>query len=171
MVTALNLGSGKRYDPEAVNLDITAATSPDVIHDLDDIPWPFEDDRFELVRAIDVIEHLSHPLRAMEEIHRITRCGGTVEIVVPHFSSANAYTDLTHRSFFGWHSFDYLTGEHFHDFYSPHRFAIRRRRLWFKGGLANRVAQRFAERWPERYEQRWAWMFPACFLDFELEVV
>ena len=107
----------------------------------------------------------------MEEIHRITRRGGTVEIVVPHFSCANAYTDLTHRSFFGWQSFDYLTGAHFHDFYSPHRFAIRRRRLWFKGGLVNRAAQRFAERWPERYEQRWAWMFPAWFLDFELEVV
>src|SRR4051794_11474312 len=98
----LNLGSGKRYEPHAVNLDLSEGTSPDVVHDLEEVPWPFPDDRFERVRAIDVLEHLSSPLAALEEIHRITKPGGRVEIVVPHFSCANAFTDLTHRSFFGW---------------------------------------------------------------------
>src|SRR4051794_36479256 len=114
----LNLGSGKRYDENAVNLDITPSTNPDVVHDLDESPWPFPDDRFDRVEAIDVIEHLASPLAAMGEIHRITRKGGTVLIALPHFSSANAYTDPTHRSFFGYFSFDYVTGENFHDFYT-----------------------------------------------------
>src|SRR4051812_41902587 len=91
----LNLGSGKKYDPNAVNLDITAATHPDVLHDLEQTPWPFPDDRFSRVEAIDVLEHLSEPLTAMGEIHRITRKGGIVVVALPHFSSANAFTDLT----------------------------------------------------------------------------
>ena len=167
----LNLGSGKRYDSAAVNLDITEDTNPDVVHDLEQIPWPFPDDRFERVVAIDVIEHLSDSLATMAEIHRVTKPGGTVTIATPHFSSSNAFTDLTHRAFFGYFSLDYLTGEHFHDFYTRERFIMRRRRIWFRPGLVNRVVQKLAARYPERYEQRWAWMFPALFLEFELEVV
>jgi hypothetical protein len=138
----LNLGCGRRYDVEAVNLDITRATNPDVVHDLEQTPWPFPDGR-----------------------------GGRIHIVVPHFSSVNAYTDLTHRGFFGWHSFDYLTGEHDHDYYTAVRFRTVRRRLWFEGPVNRRVVQRLAERWPDRYEQRWAWILPAWFLDIELEAI
>jgi SAM-dependent methyltransferase len=167
----LNLGSGKRYDAEAVNLDITSDTRPDVVHNLEQIPWPFPDNRFTRVEAFDVIEHLSDPLAAMGEIHRITKPGGRVQIALPHFSSSNAFTDLTHRSYFGYFSFDYVTGEHHHDYYTRARFVMKRRRIWFQPGLVNRVVQRLAERYPERYERRWAWMFPAWFLDFELEVV
>jgi SAM-dependent methyltransferase len=167
----LNLGSGKKYDDRAINLDITEATNPDVVHDLEQVPWPFPDDRFEHIEAIDVIEHLSDPLAAMREIHRITRTGGTVTIALPHFSSSNAFTDLTHRSQFGYFSFDYVTGEHFHDFYTADRFLMKRRRIWFRPSLLNRVAQKAANRWPAQYEQRWAWIFPALFLEFELEVV
>src|SRR3954454_10068177 len=104
----LNLGSGKRYEPHAVNLDLSEGTSPDVVHDLEEVPWPFPDDRFERARAIDVLEHLSSPLAAREESHRIPEPGGSVEIVVPHCSRASAFTDLARWSFFGWESLDYL---------------------------------------------------------------
>src|SRR5215210_7887087 len=72
----LNLGSGRRRDPTAINLDITPDTGPDVVHDLDVLPWPFPDRHFDHVDAIDVIEHLRDPLAVVVEIHRITRPGG-----------------------------------------------------------------------------------------------
>jgi SAM-dependent methyltransferase len=168
---ALNLGCGKRYDAHAVNLDVTPDTSPDVVHDLDETPWPFPDDRFSRVEAIDVIEHLADPLSAMAEIHRILRPGGRVLIALPHFSSSNAFTDLTHRGYFGYFSFDYVTGEHEHDYYTRARFRMVDRQIYFKPGAANRLASRLAARYPDRYEQRWAWMFPAWFLRFELEAL
>jgi SAM-dependent methyltransferase len=166
---ALNLGSGRRYDPVAVNLDRTGETSPDVIHDLEIVPWPFPDGRFGRVEAVDIIEHLSDPLGAMSEIHRITRPGARVHIVVPHFSSANAYTDLTHRGFFGYRSFDNVTGESVHDYYTDRRFIMRSRRIWFYDDPLSRVVQRLAARNPDLYERYWAWRFPAWFIDFELE--
>lgn len=30
---------------------------------------------------------------------------------------------------------------------------------------------RIANRYPQAYERRWAWLFPAWFLSFELEVI
>jgi SAM-dependent methyltransferase len=167
----LNLGSGRQRDPEAVNLDITTDTDPDVVHDLNVVPWPFPDGRFDHVDAIDVLEHLADPLAAMLEIHRVTRPGGTVKIIVPHFSSPNAFTDPTHRSFFGFRSLDYVTGAVIHDFYARERFRMLRREITFERGLLNRLVRRLANRYPERYERRWAWIFPAWFVVYELEVL
>jgi SAM-dependent methyltransferase len=167
----LNLGCGEKRLDDAVNLDLTSATSPDVVWDLHQTPWPFPDNRFDEVLAFDVIEHLSDVIAAMEEIHRVCRHGAKVRITVPHFSCSNAFTDPTHRHYFGYFSFDYFTGEHQFSFYTQRRFRSRRRNLIFAPSLVNKVVRRLASRYPAAYERRWAWSFPAWFLDFELEVV
>jgi SAM-dependent methyltransferase len=166
----LNLGSGRTYDEAWTNLDITADTAPDVLHDLNVRPWPFDDGQFAEVKAIDVIEHLQDPFAALLELHRVCRHGGQVKIVVPHFSSANAYTDITHTTFFGFHSLDVVTGTHNHDYYTQLRYRMLRREIVFKQRLQNKLVHRYAARNPGRYEDTWAWIFPAWFLVFELEV-
>ena len=62
------------------------------------------------------------------------------------------------------------TTEHELDHYSHARFARRTTRISFYASIVNRVVFRLANRWPERYERRWAWVFPAWFLYYELEV-
>src|SRR5438046_1721184 len=101
----LHLGSGLKYEPAAVNVDLVADTRPDVVHDLDVVPWPFPDDRFREVWAYDVIEHLDDIVAAMEEIHRTCVDGAVVKITVPHYSCCNAFTDITHRHYFSVNSF------------------------------------------------------------------
>lgn len=168
--TTLNLGCGLKHVPEAVNLDITRETNPDVIHDLNQIPWPLPDNHFREVLAYDVIEHLEDFIAAMEEIHRVCSDGAVVRITVPHFSCANAYTDPTHRRLFGYFSFDYVTGEGEIQFYSCARFKKLSSRMMFYPSLLNKLVWRIANRYPAAYEQRWAWIFPAWYLYFELEV-
>lgn len=167
----LNLGSGRKKVSGAVNLDITDRTDPDVVHDLNRRPWPFAEGQFLEVLAHDVIEHLDDVVATMEEIHRVCADGAVVRITLPHFSSANAFTDPTHRHYFGWYSFDYFTGEHQFSFYTDRRFRRRESRIVFAPTLVNKLVWRLANRWPSAYEGRWAWMFPAWFLYFELEVV
>jgi SAM-dependent methyltransferase len=169
--SVLNLGCGKKPIPGAVNLDVTPDTNPDVVHDLNRRPWPFPDGRFDEVHAYDVIEHLDDVLGTMEEVHRVLKPGGRVFITVPHYSCSNAFTDPTHRHYFGWFSFDYFTGEHGHDYYTRVRFRTRQRQLVFHPSLTNRLVRRLAARYPAGYERRWAWVFPAWFLFFELEAV
>ncbi len=171
----LQLGSGeKRLDASGdtvVRVDLRADVKPEVVWNLDQTPWPFEDSSFDVVDATDVIEHLSDVVKAMEEIHRVARPGALVRIVTPHFSSSNSFTDPTHRQHLGLFSFDYFTGANEWGFYSRVRFVKKKADLFFTPSIVNKVVWRLARRWPELWERRFAWMFPAWFMSFELEAV
>lgn len=167
----LNLGCGRKPRAGAVNLDRTRRVGPDVVHDLNVCPWPFADDTFEQVYAMDVIEHLDDVPATMEELHRICRHRATIEIAVPHFSSANAFSDPTHRHFFSHATFRYFEDSHPLAFYSAARFRVERCNLIFSPSLVNRVVSHVANRYPDAYESRWAWIFPAWFLSVRLSVV
>lgn len=171
MNDALNLGCGRRHLGGAVNLDISDRVGADIVHDLARMPWPLASDTFGEVHAYDVLEHLDDVPRAMEEIHRVCRAGASVRITVPHFSSANAFTDPTHRHQFSAFSFDYFLADHELAFYSGARFRRKRAQIVFYPSLVNKLVHRLANRFPLAYEQRWAWIFPAWFLSFELEAV
>jgi SAM-dependent methyltransferase len=167
----LNIGCGRRKIAGAVNVDVSDQVGADVVHDLTNMPWPLPSDTFREVHAQDVIEHLNDTVRVMEEIHRICRNGATVHITVPHFSSANAFVDPTHRRFFSYFTFDYFDADHVYGFYSAARFKRTRAQLVFAPSIVNKVVHRVANRRPLAYEQRWAWIFPAWFLSVDLEVV
>jgi hypothetical protein len=165
----LNLGCGLKHIPGAINLDVSTETNPDVAHDLNVVPWPLPRDHFREVLAYDVIEHVDDFIAVMEEIHRVCSDRAVVRITVPHFSSANAYNDPTHRRSFAYRSFDYLTGDS-NQFYSQARFKKLSSRIMFYSSLINKLVWRLANRYPTAYERRWAWIFPAWYLYFELEV-
>jgi SAM-dependent methyltransferase len=169
--TILHLGSGKKYYPEAINVDLVAATKPDLVHNLDVTPWPLLESHFREVWAYDVVEHLADVVKAMEEIHRVSADGAVVKITVPHFSCVNAFSDPTHRHYFSVASFNYFTGDNEFDFYTDRRFKRRVASIVFRPTWVNKVIARLAKRWPSEYERGWAWIFPAWFLYFELEVV
>ena len=155
----------------ALNLDLSADVGAEIVHDLTRMPWPLPAGQFREVYAFDVIEHLANIVGVMEEIHRICRPGAKVHITVPHFSSANAFTDPTHLHQFSYFSFDYFDESHGLAFYSTARFKRSHVQIVFYPRLVNKLVHRFANRHPEKYEQRWAWIFPAWFLSIDLEVV
>lgn len=167
----LNLGCGRKHLADAVNLDVTPVTNPDIVHDLNVMPWPFKDNYFNKVVANDVIEHLENVIVILEEMHRVCVDGAVIRITAPHYSCANTYTDPTHRHAFAWNSLDYfIEGAEF-SFYTAARFRYRVRKMIFHPTLINRIVSRLANRFPIAYERRWAWMFPAWFLYFEMEVI
>jgi hypothetical protein len=167
----LNLGCGRRPIAGALNLDQSPDVGADLVHDLNRLPWPLPSDQFREVHAYDVIEHLDDVVKAMGEIHRVCRSGATVHITVPHFSSSNAFTDVTHRHCFSSFSFDCFDQEHELSYVTQARFRRRAVRIVFFPRLVNTVVHRLANRFPLAYERHWAWIFPAWFLSVELEAV
>jgi len=123
------------------------------------------------VYAYDIIEHVDDVIATMNEVHRVCQAGARVEITVPHFSCANAFTDPTHQRAFGYSSFDYVTGDHEFSFYTDRIFRRRVSIMVFQPSIINKVVRRLANRFPRVYEMRWAWIFPAWFLFFDLEVI
>jgi len=146
-------------------------TEPDVVHDLNETPWPFPDSSFQTVYVYDVIEHLENVVQIMEEIHRISRSGARVHITVPHFSCANAFTDPTHRHYFGYSSFDYFTEGHGLCFYNYARFQRRTARLIFYPTILSNDCLAPSESFSGGLRTPLGMDFPAWYLQFELEVV
>jgi hypothetical protein len=169
--TVLNLGCGNKHLNGAINLDRVPSVNPDILHDIEKFPWPFEKDRFDEVYANDILEHCSDMVATMDEIHRVCQKGAVVRITTPHFSAANSFTDPTHRYHFSYFSFHYFTGDHDFDFYTNKRFRSRGAQIIFYPSLINKLIWRLANRYPHAYERRWAWLFPAWFLNIELEVI
>ena len=166
----LDIGCGSAKHPGAIGLDISADTDADVVHDLDDLPLPFEDSSFDQVLMQDVIEHVAEPIRVMEDLHRICRNGARIQLRTPHFSSALAYGDPTHRHYFGRIAIESLAEPRFAH-YTPVRFRVVHITLdlWFPfravgiGWLANRF--------PGPYESYLAFRFPTMNIRAEFEVL
>jgi len=94
----LNIGSGEFLKEGFVNIDYYSVTKPDVIHDLNTFPYPFEDNTFDWIESDHCFEHLSSPFHVMKEVHRIGKNGATVIIRVPHFS--RGFTHAEHKAGF-----------------------------------------------------------------------
>ena len=96
----LNLGCGQNLKQGYVNIDKYPTFAPDLVWDLEKTPWPFEAGSVEAISACHVLEHLGQAtdvfLAVMQELNRVLRPGGTIEIKVPHHQSAGFWGDPTH---------------------------------------------------------------------------
>jgi SAM-dependent methyltransferase len=92
----LNLGCGETKKEGYVNVDWSALTHPDVVHNLNVLPYPFEDNSFDLIEIFHVLEHLDTPFAIMHELHRILKPGGMLHVKVPHFSRGFTHAEHAH---------------------------------------------------------------------------
>jgi|SRR6218665_529806 len=95
----LNLGCGHDIRTGFVNLDSAALPGIDVVHNIENLPLPFEEETFDFVLCQDVLEHTEY-IPVLKDIYRILKKGGVVEIRVPHFTSVNNFRDPTHKKMF-----------------------------------------------------------------------
>lgn len=173
----LELGCGRKKRPGAFGVDVLADSDADLVHDLDVFPWPLGDSAWDRILAFDVLEHVQHFVRCVEEIWRIGRPGAIVEASGPFMSSVNYFSDPTHRRAFTSRTFDYfIEGRPFFRYgYSHARFRLRsctydRDQLARRRGL-RRAWLALKNRHKAIYEQRLAFVFPVQTVFFELEVV
>jgi SAM-dependent methyltransferase len=125
----LNLGCGAFKKPDFLNVDADERFEPDLLLDLDELPYPFESDWFELIEADHVLEHLQDPFSVMAELHRILAAGGALVVRVPHFS--RGFTHADHRRGFDV-TFPYYFDPRFTPGYTGTTFQLDGVRLtWF----------------------------------------
>jgi SAM-dependent methyltransferase len=166
----LDIGCGSAKTPGAVGLDISADTDADIVHDLDELPYPIEDASFDQILMQDVIEHVREPIRVFEELHRIARPGARIQLRTPHFSSILAYGDPTHRHYFSTIAIRSLAEPRFAH-YTDVRFRVVHVTLdlWLPFRMIGLGA--LANRFPEAYEKYLAFRFPTMNIRAELEVL
>lgn len=102
----LNFGCGKSRKDGYLNVDITGFSGADKTFDFNIFPYPFQDNEFDEICADNVLEHLDNIFLVMKELHRLTRSGGKIRIIVPYYNCYGAYNDLTHKHYFSHKSFE-----------------------------------------------------------------
>jgi SAM-dependent methyltransferase len=161
----LDLGCGSSKKENALGVDSNARVNPDVIHDLNVFPYPFENDSFGEIYMDNSLEHLNEVIPVIEEVYRILKPGGFVKIIVPYFRSLWAFGDITHKKFFTVRSMEMF------DTYSPiakkydytkARFIIEK--IVFNENLKNRIIKKIilklANKWPLKYEVYFSHLYP-----------
>lgn len=175
----LDLGCGTSKRNGYIGVDSLNLPNVDIIHDLNSFPYPFADEEIDEIWMDQVLEHLSDPMRAMEEVYRICRNGAIVQIGVPYFRSVYSVIDPTHKNFFSASWFNYFDPSHPFSTkycYTSAKFKVNKIEFdrEFKEsvmGFIHRSIVKFAEAKTAFYEYRLSHLYPLNSLTFYLEIV
>lgn len=157
------------------------AIQADLNMPLDALP----DNSVESVYSQHCLEHIREFMSLMRELHRVVRPGGTIHILVPHFSNPHYYSDPTHVRFFGLYTYYYFVATELQPprkvpcFYGDTRFDVQKihinlmprsflQRLRYPG-LGTFVNKSFG--WQDWWERRLCWTFPAATISYWLSPV
>jgi SAM-dependent methyltransferase len=87
----LDIGAGERnrygdlFDTsEYVTMDITEGPNVSIVGSIEDIPSP--ENSFDSIVCTQVLEHVPHPQKAVEEMFRVLKAGGFALITAPQFN-------------------------------------------------------------------------------------
>lgn len=110
--TKLNLGCGtdQRRGDEWLNVDAVPECDPDKVVDLNDLPWPFEEETAEYIFASHVFEHLEDVEGALRECARILEPGGKLDIRLPISLDMRADPDHLRDNEWTWRTPEFYAG-------------------------------------------------------------
>lgn len=112
----LGCGSNPEKRDDTVNVDYRAWENVNVVHNLEETPWPIADGAAKHANATHVVEHIKNIQGFMDECWRILSPGGSLFMEVPNVRDMNmAWADPTHVRAFTKHTFiNYMTIEGVH---------------------------------------------------------
>jgi len=107
----LEIGCGRHKAEGWIGIDKQALPGVDIVHDLEDLPWPLPNECCYYVRGIHVMEHICprKQIAVMNELWRVMRFGGTLELNVPLAGSEPDFWNPEHCAHFtarSWELFD-----------------------------------------------------------------
>jgi SAM-dependent methyltransferase len=107
-----DIGCGEcKQISQSCGIDRQSYPGVDVVTDLEG-PLPIDDDAFDHIFAIHVLEHIRDLVGLMNELHRILRPSGVLHVLTPYWHHVNAIADPTHVRFMDIQSFKYFCQPH-----------------------------------------------------------
>lgn len=82
-----------------IGVDIVKTKDTDIVHDLTQFPYPFEDESVDAIYTCHFIEHLdgTERMKFFDECYRILKPNGIMRHVHPYYKSVRAVQDPTHK--------------------------------------------------------------------------
>ena len=174
-IKILDIGCGKRKVAGAIGIDFNGNLSADVIHNLNQFPYPFQENEFDEIYIGSALFLLDNPVLVMEEVYRICKKQAKVVIVQPYFRSVWNYVDPWVKNYGTVHSFA---------FYDPNdpickRYEYSTARFETVSiifdehhenpSIIRKLVIKFANRFPRRYEIYLSHFFPLDMITYNLK--
>ena len=106
----IDLGCGTRKKEGTIGIDKFPAPGVDIVCDIEK-GIPVEDGSVDKIYTTYFLEHVSNLIFVFQEMYRVLVDGGVVELLVPYYTSINAFKDPTHKHFFTEETFKYFSRE------------------------------------------------------------
>lgn len=103
------------WSKDLITLDWSEDCNPDVVHDLNQLPYPFDDNMFDEIHAYEVLEHCGTQgdyrffFNQFEEFHRILKPGGWFIGSSPNWDGVWAWSDPGHTRIISPQMFSFLS--------------------------------------------------------------
>ena len=107
----LDLGCGRdKLHPTFTGMDKENLPGVDIVHDIEVMPWPLEDESCLTVVSHHLIEHIKPWLTIdlFDELWRVMKLEGQVVLSTPYCRSEGYYADPTHCNPFSEKTFQYF---------------------------------------------------------------
>jgi predicted SAM-dependent methyltransferase len=106
----LDVGCSDHKQPGFVGMDIRPVKGVDIVHDVEELPWPLPDECCNLVLMSHLWEHIEpkYRVRVMDELWRILKPGRQLLISSPYATSVGAFQDPTHYTCPNENTFTYF---------------------------------------------------------------
>lgn len=92
----LDLASGSNKREGFIGVDIVDIPEVDIVHNLEQYPWPFADNSVDAVHMQHYLEHVRDIPPFINELYRVMRVGAVCKITAPYYSSIRAWQDPDH---------------------------------------------------------------------------
>lgn len=108
----LDIACGGNKNPNFVGIDIRPLPGVDIVHNLEEYPWPLPDGCVLMATASHFVEHINPAqfgiIKFFDEVWRVMKEGGEFAIVTPHGLSQGFRQDPTHTKAWDEASFCYF---------------------------------------------------------------
>ena len=104
----LDIACGQNKQEGFTGVDIVACEGVDVVHNLEQYPWPFENESVDEAFCSHYVEHTVCLMKFMDEVYRILKPGGKLTVVSPYYNSIRCWQDPTHTRAISEASFLYF---------------------------------------------------------------
>lgn len=172
-----NLGCGKHTYENIIGVDLLPGDNVDIVHDLNEFPWPIESNSADALLMFHVLEHLGSIPKVMEEMYRILKPGGRVLIEVPYFRHVGAFQDPTHIHFFTSETIKYFcepAEERPGPLYANVRFV--QKGFWYgwpakSNNFLMQTFKNFIQEYHHFYDHQLSKIVPSKIIVFEIEAL
>jgi SAM-dependent methyltransferase len=110
---------------ELVTLDVDPDLNPNVVHDLDSLPYPFQDNEFDEIHAYEVLEHCGTQgdgkffFNQFAEFYRMLKPDGYMMISVPMWDCDMAWGVPDHKRVLPANVFGFLNPSYYDNIGQP----------------------------------------------------